>query len=249
VTSSRLGTLFLIPSTLGENASITTLPEATLEVVRRLDLLVVETPKDARRFLKAAGISLQDRSPSLSALNKDTPEDRLHDLLAPALRGDDIGVLSDAGCPGVADPGARLALLAHNHGIPVVPLVGPSAILLALMGSGLNGQCFAFGGYVPIDAGARNSALRALEARSAANVETQILIEAPYRNNRLLQAILQTCNPATMLCVATDLTLPTQSITTQTIEKWRTTRLDIDKRPTVFLLYAGRTKTAATRGR
>jgi len=249
VTSSRVGTLFLIPSILGENAPIATLPEATLEVVRRLEVLVVETPKDARRFLKTAGISLQPPSPSLSTLDKDTPEERLLDLLAPALQGNDIGVLSDAGCPGIADPGARLVLLAHSHGITVVPLVGPSAILLALMGSGLNGQCFAFGGYVPIDAGARNSALRALEARSAANAETQILIEAPYRNNRLLHAILETCHPATMLCVATDLTLPTQSIATQTIEKWRTRPPDIDKRPTVFLLYAGRTKKAATRRR
>jgi 16S rRNA (cytidine1402-2'-O)-methyltransferase len=233
------GTLYLIPSSLGDSAPIAALPEATLDTLRRLDHLVVETPKQARRFLKAAGISLVSRQISFSVLDEHTRESQLPELLAPAIRGSDIGVLTDAGCPGVADPGARLVDLAHRHGVPVAPLVGPSAILLALMGSGLNGQRFAFHGYVPIEATARSVALKALEQRSRVQDETQILIEAPYRNNRLLRAMLDACAAATQLCIATDLTLPSQSIATRTIDRWRSTAVDIDKRPTVFLLYAG----------
>jgi len=240
VTSSPPGTLYLIPSTLGADAPIGTLPEATLEVVRRLEVLVVETPKEARRFLKAAGVTLKDRRIELSVLDKDTPDTRLADLLAPARSGTDTGVLSDAGCPGVADPGARLVRLAHVHDIPVVPLVGPSSILLALMASGMNGQRFAFNGYLPIETSARDAALRALEARSAAQRETQILIETPYRNERLLRAILDICEASTRLCIATDLTLASQQVATRTIARWRGSTPEIAKRPTVFLLQADR---------
>ncbi len=232
------GTLYLIPSTLGDTASITTLPDATLRILRRLDHLVVETPKQARRFIKAAGVSLKQHPIEFQILDQNTPAIRLPELLAPALQGTDIGVLSDAGCPGVADPGARLVNLAHARGVPVVPLVGPSAVLLALMGSGLNGQRFTFHGYLPVEAAARHAALKALEERSRLRDATQIVIETPYRNNQLLSAILGTCAAATQLCIATDLTLPNQAIATRAIARWRNAIPDIDRRPTVFLLYA-----------
>jgi len=231
-------TLYLIPSTLGETAPISTVPAATLEVLRRLDRLVVETPKQARRFLKAAGIVLANAQLSVEVLDEHTPASRLPELLAPALAGADVGILSDAGCPGVADPGARLVMLAHSRSLSVIPLVGPSAILLALMGSGLNGQRFAFHGYLPVDAEQRSRALRALETESRTRNQTQIVIEAPYRNNRLLQAILNACAPRTHLCVAADLTLPSQYISTRRIADWRANHPDLERRPTVFLLGA-----------
>lgn len=231
-------TLYLIPSTLGDTAPIATVPAATLDVLARLEHLVVETPKQARRFLKTAGRTLGVHPISFQVLDEHTLENRLPELLAPAIEGADIGVLSDAGCPGVADPGARLVRLAHARGVTVIPLVGPSAILLALMASGLNGQRFAFHGYMPVQAEARTKALRALERESSALGQTQIMIETPYRNNRLLHALAHTCAASTLLCVATDLTLPGQFVSTRRIEEWKRSRPDIDRRPTVFLLNA-----------
>jgi 16S rRNA (cytidine1402-2'-O)-methyltransferase len=231
-------TLYLIPSTLGESAPIDTVPAATLDVLRRLERLIVETPKQARRFLKAADIGLANHQISFDVLDEHTPAGRLPELLAPALAGADIGILSDAGCPGIADPGARLVMLAHSRSLRVIPLVGPSAILLALMGSGLNGQRFAFHGYLPIEAKQRDRALQTLERESKALDQTQIVIEAPYRNNRLLQALLQSCAAQTRLCIATDLTLPSQYIATRRIEDWRGSHPDLDRRPTVFVFGA-----------
>jgi 16S rRNA (cytidine1402-2'-O)-methyltransferase len=232
-------TLFLIPSLLGEAATIGTLPAATLEILQRLDHLVVETPKQARRFFKLAGIALATRSLSIEVLDEHTPDERLPALLAPALSGFDMGIVADAGCPAIADPGARLVRLAHARCIRVAPLVGPSAILLALMASGLNGQRFVFHGYLPVDASKRDEAVRALERAARQLNQTQIAIETPYRNTRLLQALLATCAPDTLLCLATDVTLPTESIATRTIAQWRSDVADIDGRPTVFLLGAG----------
>ena len=214
------------------------MPEATLKTLRRLEHWVVETPKQARRFLKAAGVAVSERELSFNVLDEHTPDHALPDLLAPALAGFDIGVLSDAGCPAIADPGARLVRLAHARRITVAPLVGPSAILLALMGSGLTGQRFAFHGYLPIDPAKRTQALRDLERASAQHAQTQIAIETPYRNNQLLAAILRTCRDATSLCVAVDLTLPGQAIVTRTIAQWRAMRPTLDKRPAVFLINA-----------
>ncbi len=229
-------TLYLVPSVLGDAAPIETLPSATLAVLRRLDYLVVETPKQARRFLKLAGIMLAGRKLHIDVLDEHTPESRLPGLLAPALAGNDIGVVSDCGCPAVADPGAKLVRLAHANAIRVLPLVGPSSILLALMASGLNGQRFRFQGYLPVEAARRERSLRVLEHAARERQETQIMIEAPYRNNRLLQALLSVCAPETLLCLASDLTLPTQSVVTRTIERWRADHPDINRRPTVFLL-------------
>jgi 16S rRNA (cytidine1402-2'-O)-methyltransferase len=230
------GTLYLVPSLLGDAAPLESLPAASLAVLARLDHLVVETPKQTRRYLKAAGIALAERAPAIEVLDEHTPDTRLPELLAPALAGRDVGVVSDAGCPAIADPGARLVRLAHVHGIRVAPLVGPSSILLALMASGMNGQRFVFHGYLPAEAKRRDEALRALERDAHRLDQTQIAIEAPYRNNRLLQAILAICAPDSLLCLATDLTLPSESIVTRTIAQWRCGCPDIDRRPTVFVL-------------
>jgi 16S rRNA (cytidine1402-2'-O)-methyltransferase len=231
-------TLYLIPSVLGDAASIHTLPVATLDVLRRLECLVVETPKQARHFLKLAGVALAGRALRIEVLDEHTDESRLPALLAPVLTGMDMGVMSDAGCPGVADPGARLVRLAHAHAVRVVPLVGPSSILLALMASGLNGQRFAFHGYLPVEAAPRDAAIRALEQEAYRREQTQIVIEAPYRNNRLLRALTTVCQPRTLLCVATDITTASESIVLQSIAQWRNHALDIDRRPAVFLLGA-----------
>lgn len=239
-----LATLYLVPSTLGDDAPIDTLPAATLSVLRRLDYLVVETPKQARAFLRQAGIAVAQRALHIDVLDEHTPDARLPELLAPALAGHDVGIVSDAGCPAVADPGARLVRLAHAKGVRVVPLVGPAAILLALMASGLNGQRFAFHGYLPVAGARRDAALRALEQAARRRNETQIVIEAPYRNNRLLQALLAVCAPDTLLCLATDLTRPSEHIATRTLGEWRTNPPDLDRRPTVFLLAAERPEAA-----
>jgi len=234
------GTLYLIPSTLGDVTPQDTLPAGTLAVLARLDRLIVETPKQARRFLKATGMDFARALLAFETLNEHTPDTALPALLLPVEQGRDTGLLSDAGCPAVADPGARLVRLAHARNVPVVPLAGPSALLLALMASGLNGQRFAFHGYLPVDSGDRARAIVALERDSRTHDRTQIMIEAPYRNGRLYAALLTACAPATRLCVAVDLTLPEQSISTRTIDQWR--RMPppaIDRRPAVFVLYAG----------
>ena len=231
-------TVFLVPSTLGELAPIDTLPAHTLARVRALEHWVVETPKQARRFLKAAGIALGERKLVFQVLDEHTPDARLPELLAPTLAGFDMGVLSDAGCPAIADPGARLVRLAHERSLAVVPLVGPSAIVLALMGSGLTGQRFAFHGYLPVDAVKRAQMLRALERASAERDQTQIAIETPYRNNQLLATILSVCRNGTLLCIAADLTLPSQFIATRTIAAWRAAPPVLDRRPAVFLINA-----------
>ena len=228
--------LYLIPSTLGDSASVETIPAATLSVLHTVSDLIVESPKQARRFLRCVGVRLSERTITFSVLDEHTAPQALGALLTPVIAGRDIGLLSDAGCPAIADPGAQLIRLAHSRGIAVVPLVGPSSITLALMASGLNGQRFVFHGYLPIEPQARRRALAALERQAIANDQTQVMIETPYRNNRLLAAILATCSPDCWLCVATDLTLPTQSVATRRIVQWRRDCPDIDRRPSVFLL-------------
>jgi 16S rRNA (cytidine1402-2'-O)-methyltransferase len=238
-------TLYLVPSTLGEAAAIATLPLATIEIIRALDHWVVETPKIARRFLKAAGVGLGDKTLAFAVLDEHTAESRIDELLEPLRSGASVGVLSDAGCPGIADPGARLARRAHALGFPVVALVGPSAIVLALMASGLNGQRFVFHGYLPRESVARARRLSALEKDSARLDQTQIFIETPYRNEQLLEAILNTCTGSTDLSIAVDLTLPTQFFATLRIEQWKSQRPQLGKRPAVFLLHARHQRKAA----
>jgi 16S rRNA (cytidine1402-2'-O)-methyltransferase len=234
---ARPGRLYLIPSQLGETAPQAVLPRDVIEVARRLTHFVVETPKLARQFLKALAPERPLQSLMLSELNEHTPANRIDALLAPALQGHDLGLLSDAGCPGVADPGAELVAAAHRAGVRVVPLVGPSALLLALMGSGLNGQAFAFHGYLPAKTGLRERALRALDDAVARSGVTQLFIETPYRNEALLSAVLSTCRPATRLCVAIDLSLPSEEIVSRRVGSWRELRPPVLlRRPAIFLL-------------
>ncbi|QJE01491.1 SAM-dependent methyltransferase [Massilia forsythiae] len=246
------GTLYLIPNTLGATdaaprALSHVLPEQVQDIASKLDYFVAENAKTARAFLKLVGIDHPLARPlqeiQIAELNVNTPAQALDALLAPLLAGRDAGLVSEAGVPAVADPGADLVRLAHQHGITVRPLVGPSSLLLAVMASGLNGQSFAFNGYLPTDAAQRAKRIGQLEARSRSEKQTQLLIETPYRNGAMLEALVANCQPGTLLCVATDLSLPSESVTTLSAAKWKA-RLaagkgpDFHKKPTVFLFLA-----------
>jgi 16S rRNA (cytidine1402-2'-O)-methyltransferase len=233
------GTLYLIPVPLGPTAPQESLPANVLATIHPLTHFVVEQAKTARAFLKAAGTALPLQELQLEELNEHTRDAELDRLLAPLRAGHDVGLLSEAGCPAVADPGANLVALAQKENIRVVPLIGPSSLLLALMASGLNGQRFAFQGYLPAKEAERNKALHELESESRKRQQTQLFIETPYRNRAMFDAILQTCQPGTRLSVATDLTLPGESVLTRTIQQWKKqTPPEIERRPTVFLLLA-----------
>jgi len=226
-----------LPNLLGEVPPESVLPSATLATIRALEHFVVETPKIARRFLSSARHPLPLAQVAMQVLDEHTPPSAVPALLAPALAGHDLGLLSDAGCPAVADPGARLVAAAHARGIRVLPLVGPSAIVLGLMASGLNGQGFAFHGYLPARADARERALVRLEREARATGSTQIFIEAPYRNLALLASVLRVCRPDTVLCTATDLTLPSEAVVRLPVSAWSAVdRGHLERRPTIFLL-------------
>jgi len=235
--SNGKGTLYLIPVTLGGSDVAEVLPGRTLSVVRQLTHFVVENTKSARQFLKAAQYPLPIQSVVMTTLDEHTRALDVPALLAPLLQGINCGLMSEAGCPAVADPGALLVRCAHEARINVVPLTGPSSILLALMASGLGGQRFAFHGYLPVAAEARQHRLRELERESEAKGVTQIFIETPYRNPPMMRAVFEHCRPDTLLCVAVDLTLPTEHIATRTIETWKKSAPDLDRRPAIFLLY------------
>jgi 16S rRNA (cytidine1402-2'-O)-methyltransferase len=235
--AQRLGRLYIIPSQLGVVPPAAVLPQHTIDVARGLAHFVVETPKLARAFLKALGLERPLQSLALAELSEHTPADRVAELLAPALRGEDVGLISDAGCPVVADPGATLVAAAHRAGVTVVPLVGPSAVLLALMAAGMNGQAFAFHGYLPAKPTPREVALRALDQAVARSGATQIFIETPYRNEALLGAVLSECRPTLRFCVAVDLTLATEQVVSRSIAAWRSApRPALSGRPSIFLL-------------
>jgi len=231
------GTLYLAPTGLGGGDIAPLMPPLTLGAVHRIGHFVAENPKSARAFLKAVGHPRRVQELHIAALDEHTPPGRVAGLLQPLLDGNDCALLSEAGCPAVADPGAALVRAAHESAIRVVPLVGPSALLLALMASGMNGQRFAFQGYLPVERGARERRLAELEAESDRQTTTQVFIEAPYRNEALLEAILRTCRPDTLLCLATHLTLPDESVRTQTVSSWKGDKPALDRKPTVFLLY------------
>lgn len=233
-----LGTLFLVPCTLGDSDPIEVLPQRTLAAVRRLDHFVVEEPKTARAFLKRVGMQRPLAELLMQTLNEHTDKRTVPALLQPLLEGQDVGLLSEAGYPAVADPGSELIALAHDRGVRVVPLVGPSSLLLALAASGLNGQGFAFHGYLPVEAARRAAYLRDLEARSRREQTAHLFIETPYRNNQLLSALLQTLRADTRLTVASQLTLADELVRTMTIERWRTAVPDLDRKPTVFVLQS-----------
>jgi 16S rRNA (cytidine1402-2'-O)-methyltransferase len=225
-------TLYLVPTALGGPAA-EALSATAAQTVRSLRDFAVENARSARAFLGALGMPCAIRELSIREIAGDVAA-----LLAPLRAGRPLGVLSEAGCPAVADPGAALVAAAHAEGFRVIPLAGPSAVLLALMASGLEGQRFAFCGYLPREKQARADRIRALERRSRAERETQIFIETPYRNEALLAALLECCEPATRLCVAADLTLPTEEIATRDVAQWRRLQASIGRRPAVFLLQA-----------
>ncbi len=232
------GTLYLIPSTLGPGA-IDTIPPATLTVIRRLRHFVVETGKVARAFLKEVELDHRLQECTYYELNKRTHDDELPGFLAAAADGEDIGVLSDAGAPGVADPGAKLVRLAHLRGIKVVPLVGPSAILLSIMASGLNGQSFTFHGYLSPKRPQLARDLKRLESESRKYKQTQLWIEAPYRNQATIEVAVEALAPTTQLCAAVDLTTDSEWVHTAPVGEWaRSAGADIQKRPAMFLLLA-----------
>lgn len=235
----RKGTLYLIPVSLGPSPSSLTTPTDVASRARSLNYFVVENAKTARAELKRLEHPAPLRDLDIRELPEKPGASDLDGLLAPLLAGVDAGLMSEAGCPAVADPGALLVRRAHEKGIPVVPLVGPSSLLLALMASGLNGQSFAFHGYLPVDEEARNKRIRELEAESARHSRTQLFIETPYRNERMFEALRSTCRPDTRLCVARDLTLESESISTRTIANWKqVSPPDLARRPTVFLILA-----------
>jgi 16S rRNA (cytidine1402-2'-O)-methyltransferase len=234
---AEAGKLYLLPNLLGAVEPASVLPARTLAVARRLRHFVVETPKAARAFVKSLPSEHALQDIAIAELNEHTPARDVAALLAPVLAGEDVALLSDAGCPGVADPGAPLVAAAHRAGVTVVPLVGPSALLLALMASGMNGQNFVFHGYLPVRAEARAAALRALDAAAAGSGATQLFIETPYRNEAIAAAVLAVCRPRTLFCVAVDLTLPSEQIVRRTVEEWRTApTLRLSGRPAMFLL-------------
>ena len=232
------GTLYLIPTTLAGGNADAVLPSRVQDRIRSLDYFVAENPKTARAFLRLIGPLRPLQSIAIERLDHNTPAAAIDSLLEPVLAGSDAGLMSEAGCPAIADPGALLVRCAHERGVRVVPLVGPSSILLALIASGLESQRFAFHGYLPVKPPARDQAIRDIESRSCKNRETQIFIETPYRNPQLLEALLGACSPDTLLCIATDLTLPGESVRMSRIADWRKNKPDLKDRPSVFLILA-----------
>jgi 16S rRNA (cytidine1402-2'-O)-methyltransferase len=229
--------LFLIPVTLGETPVSKVLPAYNREIIVSLRYFIVENVRTARRFLKQTEPEINIDELTFFTLNKHTSREDLSGFLQPVKDGFPVGVLSEAGCPAIADPGADVVALAQQKQIPVVPLVGPSSILLSLMASGFNGQNFAFSGYLPIDTEQRVKTLKTLEQRMISENQTQIFIETPYRNNAMAETILKTLKPSTRFCIAADITLETEWIKTQSIADWKKQKLpDLSKRPSIFLV-------------
>ncbi len=236
---SNKGTLYLIPNTLGKTPENNTLPDYVLNVIRRMEVLIVENVQTAARYLQWVGDTVPEYEIEFLLLNKKTPIHEIASFLDPLKKGKDAGLLSEAGCPAVADPGSELIKMAHDQQIKVHPLVGPSSILLALMGSGFNGQQFTFHGYLPIDKNKRQATIQQLEKQSKSSGGTQIFMEAPHRNDDVVKDVIRYCEPTTRFCTATNLTLPDEQIVSQKISDWRKYSVEsIHKEPTIFLLYA-----------
>jgi len=231
------GILYLIPSVLSEQPVEDVLPEGTLKVIRSLDCFIVEELKTARRFLRKAGFTRDFNDVTFHVFNEHSSLPSFEEYLAALDEGKDVGLLSEAGTPCVADPGSEIVRIAHENGITVKPLTGPSSILLSLMASGFNGQNFAFLGYLPVDKQSRARRLREIEKTAADKKQTQIFIETPYRNEALFQAIMQTCNDSTMLGLGVDLTGVSEKIQVYSVNEWKQVKTNIGKSPTVFLLY------------
>ncbi len=231
-----MGKLFLIPVTLGDSAISSVIPSDHQGTITGIKHFIVENVRTARRFLKKVDRNIDIDSLQFYELNKHTDKNQISGYLNPIKAGEHVGLMSEAGCPGVADPGADVVRIAHQQNIEVVPLVGPSSILLAMMASGMNGQNFAFNGYLPIKKGEKQKEIKRLESRVYSENQSQVFIEAPYRNIALLEDFLSTCNSQTLLCIACDITLETEFIQTKTIATWKKKLPDIQKRPTIFIL-------------
>lgn len=240
-TTSTFGKLYLVPCTLSNPGEVSVdpndvLPQTIKRCIELLDYYIVENEKTARKCIKSICPEKLQPNLQLWSLNKHTQVAEHYEMIQPLLNGINMGVMSEAGCPGVADPGAVIVKLAHEKGIQVVPLVGPSSILLALMASGMNGQSFAFTGYLPIDKNEKKSALRSLEKWSQEKNQAQLFMETPYRNNKFLEDILTTLHPQTNLCIACDITLPTEFIKTKTVNDWKKQKVDLHNRPCIFII-------------
>lgn len=233
---NMFGKLYLIPTTLGDGLPLEVLPHSVKNTIEEIDFFIVENEKTARRFIKKICPEKPQPSLKIFLLNKFTTLEEIPAFLEPCIKGENVGVISEAGCPGIADPGAEIVKLAHEKNIDVVPLVGPSSILLALMASGFNGQNFSFVGYLPIEKNERKNELKRLEKLSKEQNQSQIFIETPYRNNKLLQDMVSVLNEYTKICVACDLTLSTEYIKTRTVKDWKKNMVDLHKRPTIFLI-------------
>ncbi len=233
------GKLYLIPTTLGDTELSGVIPQEVQQLIPQLKYFIVENIRTARRYLKKVDRNIDIDSLTFYELNKHSSPNEIVGYLD-AINHFDIGIISEAGCPGVADPGADVVKLAQERDIQVVPLVGPSSILLSLMASGFNGQNFAFNGYLPIKANERAKKIKQLEARSFSEDQTQIFIETPYRNNKLIEDIIANCNGKTMLCVAVDITLSSEWIKTMPLSLWRKSNVDLHKKPAIFLLHKQR---------
>nr|WP_315177182.1 SAM-dependent methyltransferase [uncultured Flavobacterium sp.] len=236
-TTTLLGKLYLIPTTMGDCDPMDVLPQTVKRTIDFIDYYIVENEKTARKSIKGVHPEKKQSELKLFVLNKHTETKEHLDFIKPLLEGKNMGLMSEAGCPGVADPGAVIVKLAHEKGIQVIPLVGPSSILLAMMASGMNGQSFTFNGYLPIEKGEKKTALKNLEKLSQEKNQSQIFIETPYRNNKMLEDILQAINPATHLCIATDITLPTEYIKTLRASDWKKVKVDLHNRPTIFIIH------------
>ncbi|WP_339630935.1 SAM-dependent methyltransferase [Bizionia echini] len=237
MTTSKLGKLYLIPTTLGDTNPLDVLPVTIKNTIESIDIFIVENEKTARRFIKSIAPEKKQPSLELFLLNKFTEFTELPEFLNPCLSGKNVGLLSEAGCPAIADPGADVVKIAHAKNIQVVPLVGPSSIIMAVMSSGMNGQSFAFNGYLPIDKQERKAELLRLERLSFQHNQSQLFIETPYRNNAMLEDICKVLHPETDVCVACDITLPTEFIKTQSVQAWKKNSADFHKRPALFIIH------------
>ena len=233
----KKGTLYLFPVTLGESSIDSVLPGHNTRLISEIKYFIVEDVRTARRFLKKSNPEIQIDDLTFFVLNQHTENKEISTFIEPAINGHQIGLLSEAGCPAIADPGSDVVAIAQAVGIQVVPLVGPSSILLALMASGFNGQSFAFNGYLPIQPDQRLKHLKKLEQRVFSEDQSQIFIETPYRNMKMLEVLVQNLQPNSKLCIAADITLESEFIQTKTIKAWKNNLPDLNKRPCIFIVY------------
>lgn len=229
--------LYLIPVTLGDTDIDRVLPNHNRTIISGISHYVVENIRSARRFLRKSNPDIVIDDLTFYTLDEHTRPEEIASFLAPLRDGKPVGVISEAGCPAIADPGADLVAIAQREGLPVVPLVGPSSILMSLMASGFNGQSFAFNGYLPVEPAERTRKIKQLEQRAYSEDQTQIFIETPYRNHKMIEELVRTCRPTTRLCVACDISCEGEEIHTRTIAQWKKAKYDIQKRPAIFLIY------------